>query len=180
MLNQYGSKLRKLVIGGFGVEVRRSWVWEAVIKRVYAIGAYLLRLGLYAEVPLLIRQPVTWEVGHWRRSFWARHALTMRSRDGGLTRQGLCAVAEDYVERREWFYGEFGEDKDDLISALPVRLPPVRPCHRSRRRLPGGLPELRRLLQRADGADHRPDLEGQGSTEGTVAGDAGREVGRYH
>lgn len=61
---------------------------------------------------------MTWEHGLWRRSFWARHALTMRSRDGGLTRQGLCAVAEDYVERREWFSREFGEDKDGVISAL--------------------------------------------------------------
>lgn len=33
------------------VEVRRSWVWEAVIKRVYAIGAYLLQMKFYAEVP---------------------------------------------------------------------------------------------------------------------------------
>ncbi len=100
------------------VEVRRSWVWEAVMKRVYAIGAYLLRLGLHHEVPHFIRQPVTWEHDLWRRSFWARHALTMRSRDGGLARQGLCAVTEDYVERREWFYREFGEDKDGVISSL--------------------------------------------------------------
>ncbi len=100
------------------VDVRRSWVWEAMIKRVYAIGAALLRRGFYAEVPPFIRQPVTWEHGLWRRSFWAKHALVMRSRDGGLTRQGLCAVAEDYVERREWFYREFGENKDGVISAL--------------------------------------------------------------
>jgi hypothetical protein len=33
-------------------------VWESVIKRVYTIGAALLLLSLYEEVPMFIRQPI--------------------------------------------------------------------------------------------------------------------------
>jgi hypothetical protein len=85
------------------VELRQSWVWESVIKRVYTIGAALLLLNLYEEVPMFVRQPIGWD-DYWRNQFWARHALTMRARDRGLTRQGLCALTEDFIRRREWFY----------------------------------------------------------------------------
>jgi hypothetical protein len=99
------------------VELRQSWVWEAVIKRVYAIGAALLWLGLFEEVPMFIRQRILWD-DYWRDRFWARHALTMRAKDRGLTRQGLCAVTEDFIRRRGWFYRAFRENEDSVISAL--------------------------------------------------------------
>lgn len=99
------------------VELRQSWVWEAVIKRVYTIGAALLWLKLYDEVPTFIRQPVTFD-SYYQDEFWARHALTMRSRDGGLTRQGLCAVTEDFIGKREWFYRVFWQSEDNVISSL--------------------------------------------------------------
>jgi hypothetical protein len=92
-------------------------VWEAVIKRVYTIGATLLRYGLYDEVPLFIRQQITWD--HWDRDeFWARHALTMRARAKRLDRRGLCAIIEQFIREREWFYQQYGEREDDVISAL--------------------------------------------------------------
>lgn len=97
--------------------LRQSWVWEAVMKRVYAVGAALLRSGLYEEVPLFICQQIRWD-DYWRDRLWARHALTMRFRDGGLTRQGLCALTEDFVEKREWFYRAFGDSTDEVTSAL--------------------------------------------------------------
>jgi hypothetical protein len=99
------------------VELRRTWVWEAIIKRVYTIGAVLIWLKLYDEVPTFIRQPVTFD-SYYQDEFWARHALTMRSRDGGLTRQGLCAVTEDFIGKREWFYRVFWESEDNVISSL--------------------------------------------------------------
>ncbi len=99
------------------VGLRQTWVWEAVIKRVYTIGAALLWLNLYEEVPTFIRQRVLFD-DYYRDRLWARHALTMRSRDRGLTRQGLCAVTEDFIRRREWFYGVFREDEDSVISSL--------------------------------------------------------------
>jgi hypothetical protein len=40
------------------------------------------------------------------------------ARDRGLTRQGLCAVTEDFIRKREWFYGVFREDEDSVISSL--------------------------------------------------------------
>ncbi len=100
-----------------GIELRRSWVWEAVIKRVYTIGAALLWLGVYEGVPKFIRQRVLFD-DYYRDRFWAKHALTMRSRDGGLTRQGLCAVTEDFIRRREWFYRVFEEDESKVIASL--------------------------------------------------------------
>jgi hypothetical protein len=100
-----------------GIELRQTWVWEAVIKRVYTIGAALLWLKLYNEVPTFIRQPVTFD-SYYQDEFWARHALTMRSRDRGLTRQGLCAVTEDFISKREWFYQVFWESEDNVISSL--------------------------------------------------------------
>ncbi len=99
------------------VELRQSWLWEAVIKRVYTIGAALLLLNLYEEVPTFIRQQILWDE-YWRDQLWARHALTMRSRDRGLTRQGLCAVTVDFVLKREWFYQGFRENEDNVITAL--------------------------------------------------------------
>lgn len=99
------------------VELRQSWVWEAVIKRVYAIGAALLSLNLHEEVPTFIRQPVLWD-DYWYERFWARHALTMRARDRGLTRQGLCALTADFVEKREWIYQVFRGNEDNVVSAL--------------------------------------------------------------
>ncbi len=99
------------------VELRQSWVWEAVIKRVYAIGAALLWLNLYEEVPTFIRQPILWD-DYWYDRFWARHALTMRARDRGLTRQGLCALTADFVEKREWIYQVFRGNEDNVVSAL--------------------------------------------------------------
>lgn len=98
-------------------ELRQTWLWEAVIKRVYTIGAALLWLNLYEEVPTFIRQQVLFD-DYYRGRFWARHALTMRSRDRGLTRQGLCAVTEDYISGRGWFYGVFQEDEGSVISSL--------------------------------------------------------------
>jgi hypothetical protein len=99
------------------VELRQTWVWEAVIKRVYTIGATLLWLKLYDEVPTFIRQPVVFD-SYYQDEFWARHALTMRSRDGALTRQGLCAVTEDFIGTREWFYRVFWESEDNVIASL--------------------------------------------------------------
>lgn len=99
------------------VELRQSWVWEAVIKRVYTIGAALHWLNLYEEVPMFIRQPILWD-DYWRDQLWARHALTMRTRDKGLTRQGLCALTEEFIQKREWFYRVFRENEGNVISAL--------------------------------------------------------------
>jgi len=42
----------------------------------------------------------------------------MRSRDRGLTRQGLRTVTEDFIRKREWFYGVFREDEGSVISSL--------------------------------------------------------------
>jgi len=99
------------------VELRQSWVWEAIMKRVYAIGATLLLENLSEEVPTFIRQQVLWD-DYYRNRFWAKHALVMRSRDGGLTRKGLCALTEDFIQKREWFYRVFRENKDNVISTL--------------------------------------------------------------
>lgn len=99
------------------IELRQSWLWEAVIKRVYTIGAALLYLNLYVEVPLFIRQRILWD-DYWRDRLWARHALTMKSRDGGLTRQGLCALTVDFIQKREWFYRVFRDNEDNVVSAL--------------------------------------------------------------
>jgi hypothetical protein len=99
------------------VELRRTWVWEAVIKRVYTTGAALLWLNLYDEVSQYIRQQILWD-DYWRERFWARHALTMRARDRGLTRQGLCALTADFIDKREWFYRVFRENEDNVVSAV--------------------------------------------------------------
>ena len=88
-----------------------------MIKRVYTIGATLLWLELYDEVPIFIRQRVVFD-SYYQDEYWARHALTMRSRDGGLTRQGLCAVTEDFIGKREWFYRVFWESEDNVIASL--------------------------------------------------------------
>jgi hypothetical protein len=98
-------------------EIIISWVWEAVIKRVYTSGAALLRYGFYNEVPLFIRQQITWD-DWYRNELWARHALTMRARENRLDRRGLCAITEQFIREREWFYQQYGERDDDVISAL--------------------------------------------------------------
>jgi hypothetical protein len=98
-------------------EIIISWVWETVIKRVYTIGATLLRGGFYNEVPLFIRQEITWD-DWYGNEFWARHALKMRARENRLDRRGLCAITEQFIKEREWFYQQYGEREDDVISAL--------------------------------------------------------------
>jgi hypothetical protein len=98
-------------------ELRRTWVWEAVIKRVYTFGAAMLFLNVYDEVPAFIRQRVTFD-SYYENRFWAKHALTMRARDGELIRQGLCTLTLDFVQKRGWFYRVFRENEDNVITAL--------------------------------------------------------------
>jgi hypothetical protein len=77
-----------------------------------------LRFGFYKEVPLFIRQPIPWESVYQREWFWAKHALTMRARAHRLDRRGLCAITEQFIKEREWFYRLYGEQEDDVLTAL--------------------------------------------------------------
>lgn len=98
--------------------LRTTWVLEAVIKRVYFVGAALLHSGFWVEMPLFIRQPLRWEDPFWRRILWAFDAVWSRSRDGRLEHKSLCALVQPFVEERGWFYGAFGNNAGNLVPVL--------------------------------------------------------------
>jgi len=91
-------------------------IWQEIMKRVYALGAILLKTQNYSLLPILIRQKIDWD-NYWANRFWAKHAFTMSARKRSLTTDSLCRISLDYIENKKYVLDQF-ENIQEAINLI--------------------------------------------------------------
>jgi hypothetical protein len=95
----------------------QQWIWQEIIRRVYALGALLVRRKMYDWIPILVRQKVDWD-DYWKSRFWARHTLTMLVREGRTKEEGFIQMAAAYVKNSLILNDLFLSNEDNYLNAL--------------------------------------------------------------
>lgn len=90
-----------------------SWVWKAIIARVYAIGAFLVKSKRFAWVPSLVFRRS--DIHHYVY-FWTRFAGVMLSREKRLDTPSLCPLGISFISENSLFLQLFRDNEDQIIS----------------------------------------------------------------
>jgi hypothetical protein len=98
--------------------LRKTWLWQEVIIRVYALGALLVYREHWEQAQALIQQEIDWDDDYYRRTFWSRYFLIMISRAEELKENGWVIPAINYIEARSWLSNIFMSDKDEMTNAV--------------------------------------------------------------
>ncbi len=95
-----------------------SWVWQEIIRRIYALGGLLVQEKKIEWIPILIRQTIDWD-GYYKSYFWARYFLIMLSRERRFRDKSLCSLSITYlVDDFALFSEAFMNDKNQIVSAI--------------------------------------------------------------
>ncbi|HEY9401755.1 MAG TPA: RNA-binding domain-containing protein [Pyrinomonadaceae bacterium] len=97
--------------------ISKTWVWQEVIIRVYALGAVLVYREHWEQAKTLIKQEVDWE-DYYRTTFWSRYFLIMVSRAQELKENGWVHPAINYIDSHTWIADLYMSDKDEITNAV--------------------------------------------------------------
>jgi hypothetical protein len=96
--------------------LRKTWLWQEVMIRVYALGALLVDRAHWEQAKALIEQEVEWD-DFYRKSYWSRYFLIMVSRANHLKENGWVLATIRYIESNSWLSSLFMSDKDEITNA---------------------------------------------------------------
>jgi len=97
-----------------------SVIWKEIILRIYALGALAVLYKRFEALPILVFNP--WPKENLSEidphKLWAKHAVTMLSRERRLQQSKLCLLVEEEVNQRDWFFKKFKKNRELFLDCV--------------------------------------------------------------